>query len=116
MAQGTSQRGPSGSREQPEPAQATLGGTGYNCPPLKLNYQKQSRIVEATATLKGISSRLASKWQQSYSKTCGYVKSTIEITLVRSTHRCIRGSRMPAHKISVHRPQWEDGAGLSLFR
>ena len=44
MAQGTSQRGPSGSREQPEPAQATLGGTGYNCPPLKLNYQKQSRI------------------------------------------------------------------------
>ena len=29
--------------------------------------------VEATATLKRIASRLATKWKQSYSKTCGYV-------------------------------------------
>ena len=72
--------------------------------------------VRATATLKRIASRLASKWKQPYSKTCGYVKSRIAITLVRSTHRCIRGSRVPAHKISVHRRQWEDGAGLALFR
>ena len=62
--------------------------------------------VEATATLKRIASRLASKWRQSYSKTCEYVKSRIAITLVWSTHRCIRGSRVPAHKISVHIPQW----------
>ena len=55
--------------------------------------------VEATATLKRIVNRLASKWRQSYSKTCGYVKSRISITLVRATHRCIRGSWVPAHKI-----------------
>ena len=42
--------------------------------------------VEATATLKRIASRLASKWKQPYLKTCGYVKSRISITLVRSTH------------------------------
>ena len=59
--------------------------------------------VEATATLKRIASRLATKWKQSYSKTCGYVKSRIAITLVRATHRCIRGSRVPAHRISVQR-------------
>ena len=72
--------------------------------------------VEATATLKRIASRLASKWKQPYSQTCGYVTSRITITLVLATHRCIRGSRVPAHRISVQRSQWEDGAGLALFR
>ena len=72
--------------------------------------------VEATATLKRIASRLASKWKQTYSKTCGYVTSRVAITLVRTTHRCIRGSQVPAHRISVQRPQWEDGSGLALFR
>ena len=72
--------------------------------------------VEATATLKSIASRLATKWDQYYLKTCGYVKSRIAITLVRANHRCIRGSQVPAHRISVQRPQFEDGAGLKLFR
>ena len=45
--------------------------------------------VEATATLKRIASRLATKWMQSYSKTCGYVKSRSAITLVCATHRCM---------------------------
>ena len=72
--------------------------------------------VEATATLKRIASRLASKWKQPYSQTCGYVTSRVAITMVRATHRCIRGLRVPAHRISVQRPQWEDGAGLALFR
>ena len=40
--------------------------------------------VEATATLKRIASRLDTKWKQSYSKTCRYVKSRIAITLVRA--------------------------------
>ena len=73
-------------------------------------------VVEAPATLKRISSGLATKWRQPYSRTGGYGKSRIAITLVRSTHRCIRGSRVSAHKISVQRPQWEDGSGLNLFR
>ena len=72
--------------------------------------------VEAMATLKRLASSLSTKWKQSYSKTCGYVKSRIAITLVRATHRCILGSRVPAHRISVQRPQWEDVAGLNLFR
>ena len=39
--------------------------------------------VETTANLNRIASRLKSKWKQPYSKTCGYVKSRIDITLVR---------------------------------
>ena len=72
--------------------------------------------VEETATLKRLASRLATKWNQYNSKTCGYVKSRIAITLVRATHCCIRGSQVPAHWISVQRPQWEDDAGLNLSR
>ena len=72
--------------------------------------------VEATATLKRIASRLATKLKQSYSKMCGYVKSRITITLVRATHCCIRGSQVPAQRISVQRPHWENCSGLNLFR
>ena len=72
--------------------------------------------VEATATLKRLAIRLTTKWKKSYSKMCGYVKSRVAITFVRATHRCIRGYRVPAHWISIQRPQWEDDAGLNLFR
>ena len=72
--------------------------------------------VDATSTLKRFASRLATNWRQPYSRTCGFVKSRIAINLVRATHSCIRGSRMPAHPISVQHPQLDDGAGLNLFR
>ena len=72
--------------------------------------------VEATATLKRIVSRLATKWKQSYSKTCKYVNSRIAITLVRATHRYIPGSWVSAHRISMQQPQWYDGEGINLFR
>ena len=72
--------------------------------------------VEATATLKRISSRLATKLRQPYSRTCGYVNSRIAITFMRVTHGFIWGFRVPAHQISVQRPHWEDGAGINLFK
>ena len=57
--------------------------------------------VEAGAALKMLDSRLAKKWYQPYSRACGYVNSSISVTLVQATHRCIWGSRWPAHRISV---------------
>ena len=57
--------------------------------------------VEETATLKRLASRLSTKWKQTYSKTCGYVKSRIAIALVWATHRCILVYRVLAHRISV---------------
>ena len=71
--------------------------------------------VETMATLNRISSCLATKWWQPYSRTCRYGNTRIVITLVRATHRCIRGSRVPAHRISVQRSQWEDSASINLF-
>ena len=49
--------------------------------------------VEGEATLKRTVSRFAKKWQEPHSRTCGYVKSRVDINLVRSTHRCIRGGQ-----------------------
>ena len=62
--------------------------------------------VEAEATLERISSRLKQKWKETYSRTCGYMKSRVAITIVWSTHLCIREDRVPASRISVTRPQW----------
>ena len=53
--------------------------------------------VESEARLKCITSRLATKWNEPYLRTCRYVKSRVTITLVRATHRCIRGARVPTH-------------------
>jgi hypothetical protein len=70
---------------------------------------------EATAFLKRLSALLAKKWQKPYSVVSGYVNVRMSIAIVRATHLCLRGSRVPASKIS-RRPQWEDKAGLGLSR
>ena len=60
--------------------------------------------VEATATLKRIASRLATKWKQHYSKTCGYVKSRVAIPLVRATqslHTRIPGASTPDQRAAI---------------
>ena len=49
--------------------------------------------VEAEATLKRIAICLTQNWKEPYSRTCGYVKSIVTITLVRAIHLCIRGAR-----------------------
>ena len=72
--------------------------------------------VDAAAILKRIPSHLTKKWQQPKSRICRYAKSSIAITLVRATHRCIWGYRLPSRQISVQRLHWEDGARINLFR
>ena len=70
--------------------------------------------VEAEAMLKHITSRLTKKWNKPYPWTCGQVKSTVEITLVRAMHCCLQGSQVPMH-IIIQIPQWGDGAIVHLF-
>jgi hypothetical protein len=71
---------------------------------------------EATVFLKRIAALLSEKWQRPYSEVCGYVNARMSIAIVRATHLCLRGSRVPAAQMSNRRPQWEDRAGLGLFR
>jgi hypothetical protein len=70
---------------------------------------------EASTFAKRLAAKLATKWQRTYSQVCGYVMAQLSIAIVRVTHLCLHGSRIPTHQISTRRPLWEDGAGLSLF-
>ena len=70
---------------------------------------------EASFLLQRLSALLAEKWGKSYSEVCGFVRARMSIAVVRATHLCLRGSRIPASQIAFRRPQWEDQAGLGLF-
>lgn len=70
---------------------------------------------EAQSVLQNLSARFAEKSGKSYSAVCGFMRAHMSIAIVRATHLCLRGSRIPTSFMS-HRPQWEDGAGLNLFR
>ncbi len=71
---------------------------------------------EANSLLKMLSSKLAEKSGKPYSQVCGYVKARMSIAIVRATHLCLRGSRIPTSQMSNRRPEWEDGAGIELFQ
>jgi hypothetical protein len=70
---------------------------------------------EAATFSKRLAAKLASKWQRSYSEVCGYVNARLSICIVRATHLCLRGSRVPTDRVSSRRALWEDGAGLGLL-
>jgi hypothetical protein len=70
--------------------------------------------LQAKNLLKQIAKRLAAKWEQPYSVVRGFVNARINLAILRATNLCIRGSRVPASKMSK-RVQWQDGAGLGLF-
>jgi hypothetical protein len=70
----------------------------------------------AKTLLKKVSGLLAKKWEKPYSEVCGYGNAGMSIALVRATHLCLHGSRIPMGEMSTRLPQWEDKAGLGLFR
>jgi hypothetical protein len=70
---------------------------------------------EAGELLKRLSLWLADKWERPYLVVRGFVSARMSIGIVRATHLCLRGSRVPLSQIS-RRPQWEDRAGLSLLK
>ena len=65
---------------------------------------------------KRLAGLLSEKWRRPYSQVFGYGNGRLSIALVRATHCCLRGSHVPAPLISLKYAQWEDGAGLNLWR
>ena len=70
---------------------------------------------EGKALLQKLSALMAEKTGKSYAEVCGFINARMSIAIVRATHLCLRGSRIPTSSMSHRRPQWDDGAGLSLF-
>ena len=77
---------------------------------------KEMSFMHLLTIMKKLSALLAEKSRKTYSEVCGYVNARMSIAIVRATHLCLRGSRVPTSQISNRRPQWEDGAGMGLFR
>ncbi len=73
--------------------------------------RKESKLL-----LKKLSALLSEKWEKPYSEVCGFINARMSIAIMRATHLCLRGSRIPTGQMSTRRPQWEDKAGLSLFK
>ena len=72
-----------------------------------LSYEAQNLVRRSSRTLAG-------KWEMPYSQVCNLVRTRLSIAIARATTLCVRGSRVPASRIS-RRIQWEDGAGVGLL-
>ena len=67
----------------------------------------------ANKAIKQLSGKLATKWNRQYSVVCGYVRSRLSISLVRSVSMLVRS---PRHGLPYkNHPMWLDGAGLSIY-
>jgi hypothetical protein len=59
---------------------------------------------KANTFAKCLTAKLATKWQQPYSQTCGYITARLSIAIVHATHLCLQGRRhVPAHIFSTWR-------------
>jgi len=71
---------------------------------------------EAKMMCKQLAKQLALKWARPVSVTQQYVNQTVQVAILRSVHRCIRGARAsPRRPDHIFLP-FEDGAGLGLYR
>jgi glycogen debranching enzyme len=70
---------------------------------------------EFARTVQRVAAMTAKKWDKPYSQVCAYVKARISIAIARSTHLCLRGSRIPTKLICPRNPFWEDGTGFCIW-
>ena len=68
---------------------------------------------EAIAAQKRLASRLAAKWNRNYAQVCGFVRSRLSFTLVRSTSQCLCGTCNPPPRHQGF--PWAEGSGLRLY-
>ena len=70
---------------------------------------------ETKATVKQLAWLLSRKWDRPYSQICGLIRSQLSVAIVRASHLCLRGSRVPYCEIS-RCIQWEGKAGVKLHQ
>ena len=70
---------------------------------------------EARTFHKALSHCLAKQWKCLVSKATQFVITSMSVAILRASHRCLRGSLLPAHTMGKRISLWEDEAGLGLF-
>jgi hypothetical protein len=71
---------------------------------------------ESKTVLKVLAARTATKSGKTYSNIMGYTRTHLSIAIVRATHVCLSGSRVPTSRMSNRHPQWEDAAMMALLK
>jgi hypothetical protein len=72
--------------------------------------------TEAKTVLKVLAARTATKAGKSYSNIMWYMRARLSTSIVRATHVCLRGSRVPMSSINNICPHWEDTAGTAFLK
>jgi hypothetical protein len=68
---------------------------------------------QAVAASRQLARKLQKKWKRPYSEICGFIRSRLSLSLVRSVSMLLRNPRDGAPQRNP--PHWETGAGLSLY-
>jgi hypothetical protein len=71
---------------------------------------------EAQVFLTVLPARTATKNGKTYSRVMGNMMAHLSIAIIRATHVCLRGSRVPTSRMSNMHPHWEDKAGMTLLK
>jgi predicted RNA-binding Zn-ribbon protein involved in translation (DUF1610 family) len=71
---------------------------------------------EAKTVFKFLAARIATKAGKSYSNVMGHLRARMRIAIIRVTHVCLRGSRIPTSQMCNRRPQWDDLVGMALLK
>eukprot|EP00980_Cylindrotheca_fusiformis_P010882 scaffold2471_cov155-Cylindrotheca_fusiformis.AAC.4 len=69
---------------------------------------------EAQMFVKKLAADLSVRWDQPKSVVTNFIRARLGIAILRATHHCISGPRIPASKMSRH-IEWTGPAGLALF-
>eukprot|EP00957_Ditylum_brightwellii_P024887 1881857-Ditylum_brightwellii.AAC.1 len=65
--------------------------------------------------MKQLARALSKKWACHMSYGLNYITTMMSIAVVRATHRCLRGSRVPSKQTNPDFLPFEDGTGLALM-
>ena len=68
---------------------------------------------EAVSASRQLAKKLAGKWNRPYSVVCGYIRSRLSISLVRSVSMLLRNPR--DGMVNRTSPHWESGTALTLY-
>eukprot|EP00980_Cylindrotheca_fusiformis_P010772 scaffold2440_cov108-Cylindrotheca_fusiformis.AAC.3 len=70
---------------------------------------------EAQMFMKKLAADLSVRWDQPKSMVTNFIRARLGIAILRATHHCIHGPRIPASKMSRQHIEWTGPAGLALF-
>ena len=70
---------------------------------------------ETKSIVRRLSLKLAQKWRTTYNYVIKFINSRLSIAIVRATHLCLRGSRVPIKNITSQRFHLEDEADMRLY-